>query len=269
MTDRPAHLLSNNPPPAEIAAVDTDEVLAEFREELEDRILPAFSDERLVVTDNATIGTTADKIAIARAFWTRVDNRRKELKQPYDQAATAIQSKVAGFLEPVEAAVRKAESRITDCRKDMRERAAAAAQVQLEAEARLRAAAAARKAPAATVPETGTATAPETGTANVQAVPKSGTEPVVIHQATVPVPQVRPEDIKLGVARGELGSKVSDQDRREWRITDARKLPDTVLNAAAVQKAILQAVKQLARLTTDIPGAAYDDLTGDKIRRAG
>lgn len=237
MTDQRDHLLSNQPPPMETAVMELTTALAEL-DARKAEILAAFTPERLVVTDNATAGSTADKIKIAEAFLERVDRLRRDHKDPYDQAVKAVDGKVHGYLQEVRDAIGEGWKLIRAFRADARARAARQLEEQRAEEARLR--------------------------EELMESPGPFSEP----EPPAPAP-VRPEEIRLPVARGDYGAKVSDQLQKTFTIDDPRKLPDQILNAPAVRKAMLAAIKQLVRLQETIEGVTIGTEAGDKIRRAG
>lgn len=233
MTDdrRPDHLIPNLPPPEETAGLEITDALTEL-EARKAEIIAAFSDQRLIVTDNASAGTTADKIAIAKTLLDDIEARRRRIKAPFDRAVKTVDGRAAKFAEDVNAGIRRAEQAIRTFRADARRRAAEAAQAQAEEEARL---------------------AREAG----------------LETLAPPPPPVRETDVTLPVARGDYGSKVHDGKEKTFEIEDVRALPDEILKAPAVQKAMLAAIKQLARLTETIPGVKIDFAAKDTIRRAG
>lgn len=244
---RPDHLVSNQPPPAETAGMEIDTLLAELDARKED-ILAAFTPERLVVTDHATAGTTADKIAIAQAFLKKVDRLRQDAKAPYDQAVKTVDGRAASFIGDVTKAIEEAYRLIREFRTAERDRAAAALEEQREEEARLRVA------------------AKPVGAEEMMDCYQFGTVPAVPEPAPEPV---RADEIRLPAARGDYGGKVHQTKETTYKITNVRKLPDQILKAPAVQKAMLAAIKQLAKLQEKIEGVEITVGAGDIVRRAG
>lgn len=226
----------NQPPLSEVAAMEIEERLAEFAERKKG-ILASL--ERVTVVDNETTGAAADFKTICQTFLNKVDVERREAKEPYDSAVTVIQSKVAAFTEPVQEAIRTVDQKIRDFRDDQRARQRKRLKEQREEEARLRAAAAARQ---------------------------KGELPI---DPPAPAPEVKPTEISLPVARGDYGSKVKDKVEKTYRIVDVRALPDTILDSPKVRSAMLAAIKQLARLQSEIPGVEVDEGVTDVIRKGG
>jgi hypothetical protein len=228
---RPDHLIPNLPPPEETARTELTDALAEF-EARKAEIVASFSEQRLIVTDNASAGTTADKIAIAKTLLDDIDAARRRVKAPFDRAVKTVDGGATKFAEEVEQAIRRAEQKIREFRADARRRAREAAEAQAAEERRLAA-------------EAGLETLAE------------------------PAAPIRDTDVQLPVARGDYGSKVHDGKVKTFEIEDVRQLPDEILKAPAVEKAMLAAIKQLARLRDTIPGVKIDFAATDTIRRAG
>lgn len=255
MTLAPDHLRSNQPPPAETAGMDIDTALAEL-EARKAEILAAFTPERLVVTDHATAGTTADKIAIAKAFLAKVDRLRQDVKAPYDLATKTVDGRSAAFVQAIRDAIDEGYRLVREFRTAERDRAAKALEEQRAEEARLRAEAlAVDPAHAANMQDQ----------EDMMDCYQFGTVPA---PAAEPEP-VRAEEIHLPAARGDYGGKVHQTKETTYRIVNVRKLPDQILKAPAVQKAMLAAIKQLGRLQAEIPGVEITIGAGDIVRRAG
>lgn len=236
-------LLSNNPPPEETAGMEISTRLAEL-DARKAEILGAL--ERVQVSDNHTAGSAADFVSICQHLLRAADAIRREIKTPYDRAVKTVDGRTAAYVEEVERAVAKVEQMIRDFRAEQRRLAANALEEQRAEEARLREAA-------------------QKG----QLLGADG-EVVYDHGQTFPTAApVSEAEISLPVARGEFGTKVSDQKLKDYRITDVRALPDEILKAPAVERAMIAAIKQLARLRADIPGVEITPIASDKIRRAG
>lgn len=250
MSEGPDHLMSNNPPPAERAGMEITTALAE----LEDRraqVLAAFTPERLIVKTNHDVGQTADKISLARALMDTVDRLRREAKAPYDLAVKTVDGRTAAWLEEVQEAIWAADAMIRKFRADARARATAALERQRAEEARLRDEAVA------------------TGVVETFVGPSIDTREIVNVPARPRRAPVQPAEIRLPTAVGDYGSKVHDKREVTFTIVDVRKLPDQVLKAPAVEKAMLAAIKQLHRLQPEIEGVKVNEGTTDSIRKPG
>lgn len=240
----------NQPPLREAAALDIEERLAAYAERKKGILASA---QRVVVNDNETTGRAADFIAICQTFLEHVEVERRNAKEPYDAAKATIQGKVAAFIEEILVAIATVQAQIKAFRDTERTRQQEALRKQRAEEAKLRAAADQRKRQ----------------TELDEAAKKAGELPVSSAPSVEPAPAepVRPTDVSLPVARGDYGSKVKDKVEKTFRITDVRALPDTILNAPKVRAAMMAAIKQLARLQTEISGVEIDDAVTDSIRK--
>jgi hypothetical protein len=172
------------------------------------------------VKDDEEMRRAVDKIALSRALRENVDGLLQPVGQPYRDAAHAVRATAMAFLDPLQIKEQDAQRSIDAFRKRVRERAAAAANEQAAREAELRKAA--------------------------------GLE-------SGPVEQVRAADVRLPSARSDYRGQVFDRKVINVRIVDVRLLPDTVLKSAGVIEACERAVRKLAALTRDIPGAEIED----------
>lgn len=180
--------------------------------------------ENVTVADDEDIRRTSDKIAMARALREAADGAIEPVQGPYRDGSTAVRNVAANFCGTLKGAEQRAQAAIDDCRARQREAAAKARNEQRAREAELRARAG-LDVPAASV-------AP-----------------------------VRAADVQLENIRSDLGSQVFDRKVDHVSIVDPRALPDTILKSPGVTEALERAVRQMAKLTKDIPGAL---ITTDK-----
>lgn len=182
------------------------------------------------IADDEDMRRTSDKIALSRACREAADSAIEPVNGPYRESSSAVRNAAANFCGPLKGAEQRAQQAIDACRTRQREAAAKARNEQLRIEAELR-----RQAG--------------------------------IETSSKPVAPVRAADVKLESVRGDLGSQIFDRKVEQVRILDPRALPDTILKSPAVTEALERAVRQLAKLTKDIPGAEIisDQATSVKV----
>lgn len=172
------------------------------------------------IHDEESMRRATDKIALAAACREDADTRLDPIGTPYRESNTAVRNVAIEFTGPLRKAELAVHDQISAFRRRQREAAAKAKTEQQEREAELR-----RKAGLA---------------APVQA-------------------PVRQADIRLEPVRSDYRGQVFDRAKVVVSIVDPRILPDTILKAPAVIAALETAVRQLARLTREIPGAKIED----------
>lgn len=183
--------------------------------------------EKRQVTDDEDLRRAADTISLSEALREEADRRVEEVRQPYHVSASAVRNAGLMFATPLQIAERDVRERINAFRNRQREAAARAKNAQAEKEAELR------------------------------------------RQAGLDTPAAAPiaaKDVRLPSARGDYRAQVYDRKTTEVKITNPRLLPDTVLKAPGVIAAMETAVRQLAKLTKDIPGAEVETGLGTSIK---
>lgn len=179
------------------------------------------------VQDDEDMKRAIDKIALSRALRTNVDNLLQPVGNPYRDATHAVHVVAIRFLDPLKINEQRAQQSIDAFRKRVREAAAARANEQAEREQALRR--------------------------------EAGLE-------SQPVAPVRAADVRLSSTRSDYRGQAFDRKVIIVRIVDVRKLPDTVLNSPGVIEACERAVRQMAKLTKDIPGAEIEDDQATSIK---
>lgn len=172
------------------------------------------------VRDDEDMRRAIDKIVLAKALRDAADAALRPIGDPLKDAVHAVSNVAANFVEALRAAERKAQQSINAFRSRQREAAAKAANRQAEREAELR-----RNA----------------GLESCDAAP------------------IKPADVRLPSARSDYRGQAFDRRVLKVTITDPRALPDTILDASAVRAAMESAVRRLAALSRDIPGATIED----------
>lgn len=211
----------DNVPLQEVAREEARLALQPF-EARRDALLKALENPK--VEDDEDIRRASDKIGMARALREAADGAIDPVHGPYRDGASAVRNVAANFCGTLKGAEVRAQQAIDACRARQREAAAKARNEQREREAELRARAG-------------------------LAVPAAAVAPV------------RPADVKLENVRSDYGTQVFDRTVDLVRIVDPRALPDTILKSPGVTEALEKAVRQMAKLTRDIPGA---EITTDK-----
>lgn len=174
----------------------------------------------VTVGDDEDMKRAIDKIVLSKALRDAADAALQPIGTPYKDATHAVANVAHGFVAALRDAEKRAQYLIDAFRARQRVAAAKAKTEQAESEALLRR--------------------------------QAGLE------APTVVP-VKPSDVRLGSARSDYRGQVFDRKVLKVTITDPRALPDTVLNAPGVTAALESAVRQLARLDRNIPGALIED----------
>jgi hypothetical protein len=172
------------------------------------------------VKDDEDLRRAIDKIVLAKACREAADAALEPIAKPHREATHAIATVALGFVGELKVAERKAQQSIDAFRTRQREAAARAANEQAEREAELR------------------------RQAGIERAAKAA--------------EVKPADVRLGSVRSDYRGQVFDRKVLKATITDPRALPDTILNAPGVISAMETAVRRLAGLTSDIPGATVE-----------
>ena len=175
------------------------------------------------VKDDEDARRAIDKIVLSKALREAADNRLQPVGTPYRDATHAVGNVARGFLDDLAAAERRAQASIDAFRARQRAAAAQAQNEQRERERQLRIEAG-LESPAAPAPE-----------------------------------PVKAADVRLTATRSDYRGQAFDRKVLKVTITDPRALPDEVLNAPAVRDALERAVRRLAGLTRNIPGAVLED----------
>jgi hypothetical protein len=172
------------------------------------------------VRDDEDMRRAIDKIVLSKALRETADAKLQPIGTPYRDAVHSVANVALGFVDELKRAERAAQKSIDAFRARQREAAARAKNEQREREEALRR---------------------EAGLESTRSEP------------------VKASDVRLGSARSDYRGQVFDRKVLKVTITDPRALPDTVLNAPAVIAAMESAVRRLAGLTRDIPGASIED----------
>jgi len=175
--------------------------------------------QAFTIQDDEDVRRAADKVALAQALIDASDEALKPIGGPFQEASHAVRTAALNFTDDLKAAKVRANQAINAFRDRQREAAAKAANEQREREAELRR--------------------------------KAGME-------ATPAAPVRAGDVKLAPTRSDYRANVHDRRVTKVSIEDARALPDTILKSPGVVKALETAVRQMAKLTTDIPGATVE-----------
>lgn len=180
---------------------------------------------KVSIADDEDVRRATDKIVLAQALRESADARLQPIGTPYREANHAVRTAALNFTDTLKEAELRVGQAIAAFRKRQREAAARAKNEQAAREAELR--------------------------------EKAGLE-------SAPVAETKAADIKLAPVRSDYRGQVFDRKVLRVTINDVRALPDTVLQSAGVIAALESAVRQLAKLTRDIPGATIeDDLTSN------
>lgn len=220
----------------EIAA---DALTAKLREFEERRAEILSKLPKIAVVDEDTTGRAAAVIKAIRALDDAVCQRGKEVAQPYGDAYDTVSARVSNWLQELRDGLETVNAKIESYRSAERERIRNARIAQQQEEARLRAA------------------------ANPLGI---GEKP---RARGGPAPVVEPEEVAIAplpAVRGDYGTLTTDRAKVDYEIEDVRKLPDEVLNAPAVIKALKSACRSYGRLKPDIPGARKVDGIGSVTR---
>lgn len=181
----------------------------------------------VTISDEEEMKRTVDVIAMARAVREESDRLLEPIGAPYRDSGAAVRNVAMNFTTQLKNREIDAQNAINAFRKRQREAAAAAKNEQLEAEAELR-----RQA----------------NLAPVQAAP------------------VTQADMRLESVRSDYRGQVFDRKVIIVSIVDARALPDTILKSPGVIAALETAVRQMAKLTRDIPGAKIEDDQASNVK---
>ncbi len=173
------------------------------------------------INDDEDLRRAADKIALSVALREEAERRLDPIRTPYADAGIAVRNVQQNFSSDLSVAEREVQGKINAFRARQREAAALRANEQRAREAELRRKAGLDQTPAA---------AP-----------------------------VKASDVKLQSARSDFGAQVFDRKVITVSIVDPRALPDTILKSPGVIEAMEKAVRKMASLTRDIPGAKIDD----------
>jgi hypothetical protein len=223
-------LLSNsaNVPLEEMAAEDARLAIAPLQER-QKQVIEALGKSQ-TIADDEELRRAADKLALSKALIEASDTALEPIGGPYRNAAFAVRNVALTFTEPLKSAESRVRAAMDAFRDRQRQAAAKAAneQAQRERELRIQAGLAVQEKPA----------------------------------------EVKPADVRLGSVRSDYRAQVFDRKVTKVAIVDPRALPDEVLNSPGVTRALETAVRQLAKLKTDIPGATveFDQAASVKVR---
>ncbi len=227
MNDLPPPLSNiDNVPLEEVAAEEARLVLAPLDQRRAD-LLKAL--DNVTVADEEDMRRVADKIALAAACREAADERIAPILRPYAASSGAVRNVAANFCGALKGRETAAQTAINAFRKRQREAAAKARNEQLEREALLRANAGLAPDPAAPV-------------------------------------EVKASDVRLESVRGDYRTQVFDRAVVVVKIIDPRALPDLILKSPAVTEALEKAVRQMAKMTKDIPGAEVTDDRASSVK---
>lgn len=243
-TAAPPPMGDNKPPMAEVAKADITEQLAPLKPRL-DELIAALGRAKCETADDA--GKCADLTKQFKKLKQRIDNVRKDVKEPYSEAVSVIDGAPKPMIQQIDEADRKLRGLLMEF--DTKQRAIEAEarrkQQQLEQEERDRVAQAeaAAAAAGATVP-----------VALVEPEP----EPDPAPKRAAPAP----------VASGDYGAAAHRRETKEAQITDVYALPRTVLEAPAVREAILKVVRAMrtANPEAEISGVEIVTVFGLQVR---
>lgn len=221
----------NNPPgPVETLVAEQREAQAPKEDRLTEIVRHADAKE---VVDRETAGQAGDLIKIALAFEKMVDEDRIALTRPYRDAADAAKAECDKFLEPLRGSVEDLRARLKAWSDEEDERIAQQQREQEEFFA-----------------------APKPAPDEASGEPAPPPPP--------PPPAMRPAKRKPIV--GDLGSRVSQVEKKSYRVSDISKVPDFILASPTVHEAVIAVVKSLAKHMPEIPGIETITETDNKIR---
>lgn len=185
--------------------------------------------EKVSISDEEELRRAVDKIALARAVREEADRRLEPIGGPYTRASIAVRNAGTTFASKLKTAEQAVQRKIDGFRSRQRQAAARAKDEQRQREAALRADAGLPPDPVAAEP-------------------------------------VKASDVRLESVRSDYRGQVFDRKVLIVRIVDPRLLPDTILKAPAVTEALEKAVRKLAALTRDIPGAEIEDDQASSVK---
>jgi hypothetical protein len=180
------------------------------------------------VTDDEDLRRAVDKIALSRSLRESAVVAVQPITTPYREAWQSARGVEIQFVDPLHIKEQDAQRSIDAFRGRQRAAAATAANEQRAAEDRLRT--------------------------------QAGLE------SPAPAAPVKAADVKLPSVRSDYRGQVFDRKIIKVRIVDPRLLPDTILNAPGVTAALEVAVRQMAKLTRDIPGAEIEDDQASSVK---
>lgn len=172
------------------------------------------------VKDDEDMRRAVDKLALAKALREAADAALQPIGRPYRDASHAVVTIGGAFMARLMEQERHATRQIDGFRTRQREAAARARNEQEERERELRR--------------------------------QAGLE--VVETAPIQAAEVR-----LPSVRSDYRGHAFDRKVLKVQITDPRALPDEVLKSPGVTAALETAVRRLAGLTRDIPGATVTD----------
>lgn len=229
--------MGHNLPPSPIEMLVREQ--REAQDPKKDRLLEIIrhTDAKNVV-DRETAGQAGDLIKIALAFEKLVDSDRIERTRPYRDAADAAKAECDQFLEPLREAVENLRARLKQWSDDEDERIEAQRKEQEEF-----------FRTAKTEPPAETA---------------SEDTPAETPRPAPPPPNLKPA--KRRAIIGDLGARVTQADKKVYRVSDISQVPDFIMNSPTVHDAIIAVVKSMAKHMPDIPGIETTTETDNKIR---
>jgi len=195
------------------------------------------------ISDRETAGQAGDIIKVAGEFEKIVENDRIALTKPYRDAADAAKGECDQFLEPLRDAIERLRARLKEWSdaEDQRIAEQQAEQDRFFAD------------PVADPP----------------AQPDAKNEPDCQPAAKPAPPPPPPSTLKPAKRRkivGDLGARVSQIERKHYRVVDVRAVPDFILNSSTVHEAIVQVAKSMAKHMPEIAGIEVTTETDNQVR---
>jgi hypothetical protein len=243
---------------AEIAKADTEEALSQFEDRKKALLEGA---EKAFVSDEDSTGRAADLRALIKALVARAESVVLDVRAPIDRARAAIVSAEERWLDALATADEKIAGLIEQYRKDERQRIADRKREQALEEAAARAANNPLRIGAPRRAQIESTAGVEAAAGPTDLVPDAA----VVEQAAPAMPDFE-EPIVLPKVRGDYGSLTTDRAAAAFEILDVRALPDEVLKAPAVTKALLSAIRAYHRLNPNVPGVKVGSTVKSQTR---
>ena len=215
--------------PADVVRDQIDAMLDSFKPRREELLA---SEARAVISDNDAVGRAGDLSAMMKVLIDRIQSRRQEIEEPYDQAVNVARRATARVTDELIAARERLSGKVEAFRNDQREKAKKAQEEQRQREQELRDAAAAQ--------------APE---------------------STAPLPTPEQSPIALPKVIGDMGSTTSDRKVKVFTIPDPKKVDREVLNHPKVIAAMQQVCRDLYKVRKTIRGVVITDDVKAQVRR--